>query len=64
MFDQSQMTLREVADYLDFPLSTIRRWARMGRIVGTEDVDGRWLFNREDVDAFIEQSRIRPRVGS
>ncbi len=46
-----RMTPRQVAERFQRDPSTVRRWAREGRLASLH-VNGRLLFRREDVDAF------------
>ena len=51
------MTTREVADLLRTPPETIRYWRHLGTGPKSFKVGRRVLYDRQDVDAFIEQAR-------
>lgn len=54
--DDERLTVREVATRFKKDMSTVRRWARDGRLPCLS-VNGRPMFRREDVEAFERGAR-------
>lgn len=57
MVDQI-LTLKEVAAYLKLAEKTAYRLASEGKLPGFK-VGGSWRFKREDLEAWIEESKSR-----
>jgi excisionase family DNA binding protein len=48
------------AQYLGVHLSTLKRWAREGRVAGFRTPGGHWKFSKADLDAFLAAGRTEP----
>ena len=54
--DESAMTVREVAAYLNVAEKTIYRLAQKGELPGFK-VAGAWRFQRQDLDMWIQAQK-------
>ncbi|CAK2057276.1 methylation-associated defense system helix-turn-helix domain-containing protein MAD1 [Vibrio crassostreae] len=52
------LTLKELAEYLKLAEKTAYRLASEGRLPGFK-VGGSWRFKREDLEAWIEESKSK-----
>ena len=50
------LTIREAFKYLNISRPTLLRWRKQGKIKGIK-VEGKVLFRKEDLDAFLENNR-------
>ena len=53
------MTLEELARYLEVDTNTVVDWARSGRVPGEQDGQGQWRFNRQRVETWLAQEKIK-----
>ena len=52
------MTVKEVAEYLQFSTDQIYRLAQLGKIPASK-VGKRWRFKKENIDEWMEQQRVK-----
>ncbi|HSD82159.1 MAG TPA: helix-turn-helix domain-containing protein [Solirubrobacteraceae bacterium] len=55
------LTTAQAARHLGVSLSTIRRWSDAGHLPGYRTPGGQRRFTAEQLDAFLESLRPRPR---
>jgi excisionase family DNA binding protein len=60
---KKRMTPREVAEYLGLTRQSVYYYVRAGKMPFTRIGQTRLLFNRDDIDAWLEASTFRPVVG-
>ena len=53
------MPLDELARYLEVDTSTVAEWAKSGRLPGEQDGQGQWRFNRQRVETWLAQEKIK-----
>ena len=53
------MKLEELARYLEVETSTVAEWAKSGRLPGEQDGQGQWRFNRQRVETWLAQEKIK-----
>ena len=58
--DVQWLTLGQAATYLGVADSTVRKWAVEGRLPAYSTPGGHRRFRIEDLDAFLEESRVAP----
>jgi excisionase family DNA binding protein len=58
--NNQEMTLEEAADLLQVHYMTVYKYVRTGRI-SAEQREGRWVIDRDDLQAFRDRSGKRPR---
>ena len=51
------LTLRDVAHYLEVESRVVEEWARERKIPGQQD-NGEWTFRKSDIDRWIQQERV------
>ncbi len=51
------LTLRDVAQYLEVEAEVVEEWARQKKIPGHEE-NGEWVFKKSAVDRWIQQERV------
>lgn len=57
-----RLTVEQVASQLNAAAYTVRGYAKSGALRGYKPEGAkRWLFDQEDVDAFLEAGQNRPR---
>jgi len=54
---KEEMTLRDVAHYLEVEVHVVEDWARKKKIPGTQ-VNGNWLFRRAEIDKWVEEEKV------
>jgi len=52
--DKEVMNLKEVSEFLDIHINTLRRWMVEGKIKGHK-VGRKWMFLREELIAWIKE---------
>jgi excisionase family DNA binding protein len=55
------MTVKEVAEYLQFSTDQIYRLAQLGKIPASK-VGKRWRFKKEKIDEWMEQQGVKTTV--
>lgn len=55
------MRVQEVAEYVGVSEGTIRRWTRAGHLCPRKTKLGKYIYDKQEVDAFVEAEDIRPR---
>jgi excisionase family DNA binding protein len=58
------LTTAQAARHLGVSLSTIRRWSDAGHLPGYRTPGGQRRFTIEQLDAFLDSLRPRPRAGT
>ena len=53
------MTLEELARYLEVETNTVIDWAKSGRLPGEQDGQGQWRFQRQRVETWLAQEKIK-----
>ena len=53
------MTLEELARYLEVETTTVIDWAKSGRLPGEQDGQGQWRFQRQRVETWLAQEKIK-----
>lgn len=51
------LTLKDVAQYLEVEARVVEEWARQRKIPGHEEA-GDWVFKKSDIDRWIQQERV------
>lgn len=51
------LTLKDVAQYLEVEAKVVEEWARGKKIPGQHE-NGNWVFRKSDVDRWIQQERV------
>lgn len=51
------LTLKDVAQYLEVEARVVEEWARQRKIPGQQDGSD-WIFKKSDVDRWIQQERV------
>jgi excisionase family DNA binding protein len=54
--NDDQMSVGELAEYLDLPIETVYKYVRSGSLPAVKD-GRRWSFSRREIDAWIEKNR-------
>lgn len=49
------MSADEAAEALGVPVSTVSRWARVGKLPAIKTLAGRWRFRRSDIEAHVRE---------
>lgn len=51
------LTTKEVAEYLELDIATVREWANEGKLP-SEKRGNSWLFNKQELDKWIAEDRV------
>jgi PTS system nitrogen regulatory IIA component len=59
MADESLMSVKELAAYLQVDMSTIYLWSQRGQIPAMK-VGNMWRYRRSEIDTWLESRRSQP----
>jgi len=54
---KEEMTLRDVAHYLEVEVHVVEDWARKKKIP-VQQVNGTWVFRRSDIDRWVAEEKV------
>jgi excisionase family DNA binding protein len=54
---REEMTLRDVAHYLEVEVHVVEDWARKKKIPALQ-VNGNWVFRRSEIDKWVAEEKI------
>ncbi len=52
-----QLTLKDVAQYLEVEAQVVEEWARQRKIPAQQE-NGNWVFKKSDIESWIQQERV------
>jgi len=54
---KEEMSLRDVAHYLEVEVHVVEDWARKKKIPA-QQVNGSWVFRRGDIDRWVAEEKV------